>query len=52
MTGHTAAITMISTVNWGAASALAVILLIMTLACLAVAAKFLKLDKAMGGGQQ
>ena len=32
--------------NWGAASALAVVLLIMTLACLAVAAKLLKLDKS------
>jgi ABC-type spermidine/putrescine transport system permease subunit I len=38
--------------NWGAASALAVILLIMTLICLAVAAKFLKLDQAVGGGEQ
>ncbi len=37
--------------SWGAASALAVVLLIMTLACLAVAARFLKLDKAMGGGE-
>ena len=37
--------------NWGAASALAVILLILTLACLAIAAKFLKLDKAMSGGE-
>jgi putative spermidine/putrescine transport system permease protein/spermidine/putrescine transport system permease protein len=36
--------------NWGAASALAVVLLIMTLACLAIAAKFLKLDKAQSGG--
>lgn len=36
--------------SWGAASALAVILLIMTLACLAVAAKLLKLDKIQSGG--
>jgi putative spermidine/putrescine transport system permease protein/spermidine/putrescine transport system permease protein len=38
--------------NWGAASALAVVLLIMTLVCLAIAAKFLNLDKAMGGGER
>ena len=36
--------------SWGAASALAVVLLIMTLACLAVAAKLLKLDKIQSGG--
>lgn len=36
--------------NWGAASALAVVLLIMTLACLAIAAKLLKLDRSQGGG--
>jgi putative spermidine/putrescine transport system permease protein/spermidine/putrescine transport system permease protein len=35
--------------NWGAASALAVVLLILTLACLVVAAKLLKLDKAQSG---
>ncbi len=35
--------------NWGAASALAVILLIMTLACLIVAGKLLRLDKTLGG---
>ena len=36
--------------NWGAASALAVVLLIMTLICLTIAAKLLKLDKAQSGG--
>ena len=36
--------------NWGAASALAVVLLVMTLVCLAMAAKFLKLDKSRSGG--
>ena len=35
--------------NWGAASALAVILLLMTLACLIVAGKLLRLDKTLGG---
>jgi len=35
--------------NWGAASALAVVLLILTLACLVVAAKLLKLDKVQSG---
>ena len=38
--------------NWGAASALAVILLVMTLVCLIVAAKFMKLDKTMARGEQ
>lgn len=36
--------------NWGAASALAVILLILTLACLVAAAKLLKLDKIQSSG--
>jgi ABC-type spermidine/putrescine transport system permease subunit I len=36
--------------NWGAASALAVVLLILTLACLVVAAKLLKLDKLQSSG--
>jgi len=36
--------------NWGAASALAVVLLILTLACLVVAAKLLKLDKIQSSG--
>jgi len=36
--------------NWGAASALAVILLALTLVCLAIAAKLLKLDKSQSGG--
>ena len=35
--------------NWGAASALAVILLIMTLACLIIVGKMLRLDKTLGG---
>ena len=36
--------------NWGAASALAVVLLVLTLACLVVAAKLLKLDKLQSSG--
>ncbi|MEM9144845.1 MAG: ABC transporter permease [Pseudomonadota bacterium] len=37
-------------VNWGAASALGVVLLVMTLAILWVAARFLKLEQLAGGG--
>ena len=37
--------------NWGAASALAVILLIMTLACLIIVGKMLRLDKTLGGSR-
>lgn len=38
--------------NWGAASALGVILLIMTLGILWAASRLLKLDKILGGGEQ
>lgn len=37
--------------NWGPASALGVVLLTLTLACLAVASKLTRLDKAMGEGR-
>ncbi|MEL6207643.1 MAG: ABC transporter permease [Pseudomonadota bacterium] len=37
-------------VNWGAASALGVVLLVLTLAVLWVASRFLKLDNMTGGG--
>ncbi len=37
-------------VNWGAASALGVVLLLMTFAILAVAARFLRLEQLTGGG--
>ena len=37
-------------VNWGAASALGVVLLLMTMAILWVAARFLRLDSLAGGG--
>src|SRR5213079_451008 len=36
--------------NWGAASALGVVLLVLTLAFLFVATKLLKLDRIVGGG--
>jgi putative spermidine/putrescine transport system permease protein/spermidine/putrescine transport system permease protein len=35
--------------NWGAASALGVVLLVLTLAFLWLAARLLRLDKAIGG---
>jgi len=37
--------------NWGPASALGVVLLVLTLGCLAVASKLTRLDKAMGEGR-
>ncbi|MEM9765619.1 MAG: ABC transporter permease, partial [Pseudomonadota bacterium] len=37
-------------VNWGAASALGVVLLVMTMLILWVAARFVKLDQLAGGG--
>ncbi len=36
--------------NWGAASALGVVLLVMTLGCLFAASKLLNLDRILGGG--
>lgn len=36
--------------NWGAASALGVVLLVMTLGCLFAASRLLNLDKILGGG--
>ena len=36
--------------NWGAASALGVVLLLMTLGTLFVSSRLLKLDKILGGG--
>ena len=38
--------------NWGAASALGVVLLIMTLGILWAASRLLKLDRILGGGGQ
>jgi putative spermidine/putrescine transport system permease protein/spermidine/putrescine transport system permease protein len=38
-------------VNWGAASALGVVLLVLTFAILAVAARFLRLEQIAGGGR-
>ena len=37
--------------NWGAASALGVVLLVMTLGTLYAASKLLRLDRILGGGQ-
>ena len=37
--------------NWGPASALGVVLLVLTLGCLAVASKLTRLDRAMGEGR-
>ena len=36
--------------NWGAASALGVVLLVITLAILLAASRLLKLDSVLGGG--
>ena len=36
--------------NWGAASALGVVLLVMTIAALWLASRFLNLDRMTGGG--
>lgn len=38
--------------NWGPASALGVVLLVLTLACLGVASKLTRLDRALGEGRQ
>jgi putative spermidine/putrescine transport system permease protein/spermidine/putrescine transport system permease protein len=37
-------------VNWGAASALGVVLLVLTVAILWIASRFLNLDRMTGGG--
>ena len=37
-------------VNWGAASALGVVLLVLTMVILWIAARFLRLDQMTGGG--